>query len=321
MTISFAPSERALLELLAGGTSAPVGQVEAVVDLAVRWRVEARALAALEARATLPDALRRRLVAGSLECAARATWLRHAGTRLSLSLSAAGIDHRLVKGLALEEVVSAAERWMDDVDVLVHERDRARTVAFLRARGLELVPQRRHDGAMARAERDFGGALYTSSTGAPIDVHFTRRALPASAGGACPTLEESAVALSDHALVHHRGDLRFLARLVGDLRALIDCGHVEPLRRRAQTSDVLAEALGWLGQLGAPELRGRRVALRGFEGRARLRRALRAIGPSPWSRLLPARAYLEGHDPEARGRPWIELQGRRWARVVRGALA
>lgn len=321
MTTSFAPTERALLELLAGqrhGSSLPAG---ALADLAVRWRVEARALSALEATQPVPDDVRERLAGRSLDCAARAAWLRHAGTRLSRGLFAAGIDHRLVKGLALAEVVSSHERWMDDVDVLVHQRDRARTVAFLRAWGLELVPLRRHDGALARPERDFGGAQYASSTGAPIDVHFTRRVLPTLGRAPYPTLVETAVALADHALVHHRSDPRFLARLVGDLRALIDHGHIEALRRRAEMDDVLAQALGLLGRLGAPELRDHRVSPRRFEGRARLRRALRAIGPSPWARVLPARAYLEAHDASARGRPWTELQWRRWTRLVNGAFA
>ncbi|MBN8611255.1 MAG: nucleotidyltransferase family protein [Deltaproteobacteria bacterium] len=316
MISSFAPTDLRLHRLLAG---AAVPWDADMSERAVALRVEGATLSALERVGPVPSAAHASLEEGALACAARATWLAHEATRLSRGLHAAGIPHRLVKGMALLALVARpAERWMDDVDVLLARRDRPRAIQHLRARSFRHVPTTLHAGRASRAERDRRSAELVSPHGVPFDLHFTNRDLPPSHDGRFPTPGATAAALADHALVHHRGDPRFVTRLLCDLRALREAGHTDALAEEARRAPTLALALRWLQQLsdGTRLGAGYAPSLAGAGLCRHVARSAELASSSGLRSLWPARAYLAAHDG-ADDTPAVLLHLRRWRRIVR----
>lgn len=317
MTSSFDPTDIRLLRLLAGATDVTFDA--ALASRASMLRVEGSTLQAL-AGADLPAGTRAILEAGRLESAARASWLTHEATRLSRGLAAAAIEHRIVKGLAVAaHAPRPGDRWMDDVDVLVRAADRQRVVTHLRARNFRHDPFVTYAGTASQPERDRRSAAFRSPHDAPFDLHFLDRPLPRSDDGRYPTVAETAAGIADHAILHHAGDVRFVARMITDLRAFLESGHAAILAEEAGRTRTLAVALSWIGSLSRGlEWRPERA----FPLRGRLRHVARSLSLAREGGLRaawPSRRYLTSHDPEGAAAPALTLHARRWRRMS-GAL-
>lgn len=322
MKRSFTPAELRLAALLAGGPL-DLNEREAVAlaHLAVSHRVGGGVLRQLIARGHVPQGARAVLEPARDEAAGRNLLILHDVQALSEGLRRLGIEHRLVKGVALLPLLAhPGERWMVDGDVLFARKDRARVAAHLASLGLRYRPHMRHDGQWSRADRDEDCVEVLGANGAPIELHFTARPLPGTSvavhrtsgveGDTRDLIGVVAVGLSRHVLEHSIATPHLRLRHVSDLRALLDAGGLEALRAASVRSNALARSLAWMSALGAPELvghiaprplpeRGRawqRVAL--LAGRVRVLAAngllLRA--------LLPATAYLHAQDAVPVGR-------------------
>lgn len=313
------PIDLELLHLLAGACAPAAGWDErGLVARAGSLRLEGAVLRSLDRDSIdIAPASRAVLEAGRLETAARALWLTDAASSMSASLAAAGIEHRLVKGLALRGYhAHPGDRWMDDVDVLVAGNDRLRVAAHLRARGARHRPIVRHDGRASRLERDLAGAELVWTSGAPIDVHFVRELPPLAPGSdALPTPAATAAALARHALVHHAGDPRFLARMFFDLRILRERGLAAVLDEQAREHRPLAHALERLDALRSRRS-FHRVGLPAWRTRGHAWSVALGVARDAGLRTLwPARDYLVAHDPSAASASTFELRRRRWGRV------
>jgi hypothetical protein len=334
VSASSASTDTRLLAILAGRREAlSEPDVTALSRRAAAHHVEGAWLRRLEVLgAPMPSAERAALEESRVARAARNLWLVHAAEGLSLALTAAGVPHRAVKGVALLAwLAHPGDRWMDDVDLLVPSTARADAVHVARALGARHHASVRHDGLLTDAARDGTSAELEDADGAPIDLHFTRRPLPPlepRAAGALPRPAVGALAagLSEHVLEHHVLSPRFAARHVADLRALLDAGQLDRLLEASRESRALARTLSWLAALGAPELAGvvppRLVALEGSlddRARAAARRACVLGRDARYLRVLvPHRRYLEAMDaPAGNGRSLFALHARRWARIGR----
>lgn len=321
MSVSFTAPERALLEALAG---APDHRLAALGELALEWHVEGPWLdACVEAEVRPPTEIVERAEASRLDAAAKASWLLWVATRFGAELARATIEHRFVKGVAIvPSLKHVGNRWMDDVDVLVLERDRARLISAARAFGCALVDRVEHDGRL-HSEAPRGSLEFVDADGAIVDVHFVRELPGRNTVNGLDVSEPTALAtgLCRHVLEHHTGAKRFLARHICDLRVLLDTVPQQALLAASVDDASLRASLAWLAWLGAPEMVDQvepRPLPSTPPGRALLRSAASAFARGGWHVGFPARAYLELHDPAAVERSLLRLHVRRWRRLLRG---
>ena len=323
MSNSFTAPERVLLEVLVGGRAPTADVLDTIALTASELRVEGALLSSLERARVDPGVHAEKLTSARIDVTARNLWLRHGMELWSTGLFAAGIDHRVVKGGALlAHYETLGDRWLDDIDVLFAQRDRARVAAYARGRGLVYRAVVRHDGVSSRFEKDGTSADVLGPADIPLDLHFSARPLPPASRDSpnVPSVPAVAIGLAEHVIEHHAFEPRLVARLMTDLVALCADEGPEPILDAARASPALSRALGWLADLGAPALRDvvTPVPLEfGARLPARARRMARrscVLGRDGQllRALWPARAYLAAHDGK-HGTLWLHL--RRWHRI------
>lgn len=274
----------------------------------------------------MPAAARAVLEPARDEAAGRNLLIQHDVQNLSRRLSEEGVAHRIVKGAALLRwLPHPGDRWMVDGDVLFARQARHQVGLGLSRFGLRYRHGIRHDGAPTRPERDGPCIEVLGVDGAPIELHFTARPLPAAEpDGVRVTVAGLAVGLSNHVLHHSATSRHLLLRHIGDLRILLDAGHLDVLAEAARRSRTLFASLSWMSALGARDLRDvfapRALVVRNphwFRVTTLARRAhALAMDGLLLRALFPTAAYLAAH-PRA-GAAHRRRHLLRWTSLLRG---
>ncbi len=299
----FTPLELELARLLAGAARR-LSEREALelAGQARRFRLEGPLLRRLEQLEAASPPLRALLEPTRDEAAAMNLLLVHEANALSRRLLDLGIEHRIVKGVALfPHLAHPGDRPMVDADLLFAASARARVVAALDRLDVTRREHPSYDGRVPDAER--GGSCVNVETahGALVELHFTRRTLPrAGRDGATVTPEELAIGLSDHVLRYSAPSKRLYLRHFADLRTLLDAGEEASLLRAADRSRDARRSLGWMVALGNRGLATRVAAIR-FAPHSKLqevrflaRKASRFTDDGVLMRsLFPSETYLE----------------------------
>jgi hypothetical protein len=276
----------------------------------------------------VPQDARTRLGQAAARNAARNQYLLARLRQVTRALRGVDIPVVLLKGSALiaEAPAYAQVRYLDDVDLLVREADHDRAAAVLERLGFEAggVPMG-FDGrqASSTAAREVHHAsAHVDEQGLVVELHtdlpegweaeVMRRAVPVAGVEALqPDREDQFGILAAHALGHHRGDARFLARHLADVRMQLDRGvdTAEAGRRYDRGRDgVVAESLRLVDEARAALASSSSSGVTGVEralaSGSRLGRTLAGIryaagtwwnnsGGGPLRLLFPTRRFME----------------------------
>lgn len=288
----------------------------------------------------LPPEARRRLGQAAARNAARNQYLLARLRQVARALGAAGIRAVLLKGSALiaESPAYAQVRYLDDVDLLVREPDHDRAAGVLARLGFAAggLPMG-FDGRAApssSAREVHHASAHIDEQGLVVELHtdlpegweaeVMRRAVPVAGLDALqPDREDQLGILAAHALGHHRGDPRFLARHLADVRMQLDRGvDVEEASRRfdRRQAAVVAESLRLLAEARAALASGRpdgdsgvERALSATSPMARTVAGLRYAASSWWNNaaggplrlLIPTRRFMEQRYGVPAGSPLV----------------